>query len=133
LALLNVTGHYNDLIDALLSNDDDLAKIVYSATKVPWRMERYFYTDGVLDFLQLVGVRLVVIDDEQVSESDRSWLLGQVRRNLDDATLLYVAGSHSAENERRARRNGANYYTAKPLENDELAGVLKGFMNRVNT
>jgi hypothetical protein len=31
------------------------------------------------------------------SESDRSWLLAQVRRNLGDAGPPYVAGSHSLE------------------------------------
>jgi hypothetical protein len=34
---------------------------------------------------------------ELASESDRSWLLAQVQRNLDDADLPYVAGSHSLE------------------------------------
>jgi hypothetical protein len=31
------------------------------------------------------------------SESDRSWLLAQVRRNLGGADPLCVAGSHSLE------------------------------------
>jgi hypothetical protein len=86
----------------------------------------------VLDFLRLADVRLVVIDDEAVSEQDRGWLLGQIRRSLDGATLLYVAGSHSVENERRARGHGALYYTAKPIQSGELTSVLKGFMERVN-
>src|SRR5215472_4502323 len=126
--LVNITNRTNDPVVALLSNDDSLADIVRSAVEIPWRVERHFYKGEVLDFLQLAGVRLVIVDDEAVSEGDRGWLLGQVRRNLDEATLLYVAGSHNVENERRARGNGAHYYTAKPIQSDELTGVLKGFM-----
>lgn len=129
---MNATSHASGLIVALLSNDDKLAHIVDSAMEAPWRLERHFYTGEMLDFLQLVGVRLVIVDDEAVSEGDRGWLLGQVRRNLAEAILLYVAGAHSAENERRARGNGAHYYTAKPIQGDELTVVLKGFMARLN-
>lgn len=121
------------MVVALLSNDDNLAHIVSSAVEGHWRFERHSYSGGLLDFLQIAGVGLAIVDDELVSESDRSWLLAQVRRNLGDAYLLYVAGSHSLENERRARSKGAHYYTAKPIETDELTGVLKGFMNRVKT
>jgi DNA-binding response OmpR family regulator len=129
---LTNNNHINDLVVALLSNDDDLAYIVRSAVEMPWRLEHHFYSAGVSAFLHLAAVRLVVVDDESVGEGDRGWLLRQIRRNLDEATLLYVAGSHSAENERRARGNGAHYYTAKPVQSAELKGVLRGFMNRAN-
>jgi len=129
---VSLTGRTGQLIVALLSNDDKLADIVDSAMEEPWRLERHFYTGEMLDFLQLAGVRLVIVDDEAVSEGDRGWLLGQVRRNLEEATLLYVAGIHSPENERRARGNGAHYYTAKPVQDHELTVVLKGFMGRLN-
>jgi DNA-binding response OmpR family regulator len=132
LTLLDVSSHINGPILALLSHDDNLAQIVDSAIEMPWRLERRIYNDRMLDFLELSGVRLVILDDEEVHEGDRGWLLVQIRRHLDDATLLYVAGNHSAENERRARGNGAHYYTAKPLHSHELTGVLKGFMNRIN-
>src|SRR5215471_3937349 len=130
--VMNETVHINDPIVALLSNDDKLAEIVSSAVELPWHLERRFYTADMTEFLRLTGVRLVIVDDEAVSEGDRGWLLGKVRRNLDEATLLYVAGNHSAENERRARGNGAHYYTAKPIHCDELTAVLRGFMSRVN-
>ncbi len=129
--LVNVTSHINDRVVALLSDDDYLARIVGSAVEMPWRLERHSYAGGMIDFLQLTDVRLVIVDDEAVNEGDRSLLLAQVRRNLDEATLLYVAASHSAQNERRARGNGAHYYTAKPIQSDDLASVLKAFMNRV--
>jgi ActR/RegA family two-component response regulator len=129
---VNLTSQTNDLVVALLSNDDDLAYIVHSAVEVPWRLERLRYNGEVLEFLHVADVRLVIVDDEAVGEDDRGWLLGQVRRNFDEATLLYVAGIHSVANERRARGNGATYYTAKPVQNDELKGVLKGFMARAS-
>jgi hypothetical protein len=106
---VNATIHTNDLVVALLSNDDHLAISSARPVEMPWRLERHFYNGEVLDFLQLADVRLVIVDDEAVSDGDRGWLLRQVRRNLDEATLLYVAGSHSVENERRARGNGAHY------------------------
>lgn len=127
---MTTTAGTSNPVVALLSNDDDLARIVASAVEIPWRFQRHFYTGGLLDFLQIAGVRLVIVDDELVSQSDRSWLLAQVRRNLANADLLYVAGTHSIENERRARGNGAQYYTAKPIDAGELIEVLKGFMNR---
>jgi DNA-binding response OmpR family regulator len=129
---LNLTSRTGQLIVALLSNDDNIAHIVDSAIEEPWRLERHFYTGEVLDFLQLAGVRLIIVDDEAVNEADRGWLLGQVRRNFDEAILLYVAGAYSLENERRARGHGANYYTAKPVQGDELTVVLRGFMERLN-
>lgn len=129
---MSVTTRSTDLVVALLSSDDDLARLVASAVEIPWRLERHSYAGGVLDFLQIARVRLIIVDDELVSENDRSWLLAQVRRNLGDADLLYVAGSHSPENERRARSKGAQYYTAKPIETDEFTHVLRGFIDRVN-
>jgi DNA-binding response OmpR family regulator len=130
--LMSITNHINDPVVALLSNDDYLAHIIRSAIQTPWRLERHFYDAEMLDFLELADVRLVIVDDEAVSERDCGWLLRKIRRNLEEAILLYVAGNHNAENERRARGNGAHYYTAKPVHSEELTGVLKGFMSRVN-
>jgi hypothetical protein len=130
--LVNLTSHPNDPIVALLSNDDNLARIVYSTVEVPWRLERHFYNRAVLEFMHPADVRLVIVDDESVRDAERGWLLAQIRRNLNDATLLYVAGSFGLENERRARGNGAHYYTAKPIDRDEFAGALRGFMNCAN-
>jgi len=130
--LVSLINHLDDLVVALLSNDDDLAQIVRSAVKMPWRLEHHFYNGAVTEFLQLPDVRLVVVDDESVNDGNRGWLLEQIRRNLDEATLLYVAGTHSVQNERRARANGAHYYTAKPIHGDELKSVLKGFMHRAS-
>ena len=117
-----------DRVLALLSTDETLANAVGSVVEAPWRLEHRCYLDSLIDFLQLPDVRLVVVDDEAVIEGDRGWLVAQIRRHLEGATLLYVAASHSAENERRARSHGAHYYTSKPIETDDIAGVLKAFM-----
>jgi CheY-like chemotaxis protein len=113
---------------ALLSTDETLARAVGSVVEAPWRLEHRYDIGGLIDFLRLPDVRLVVVDDEAVTEGDRGWLVAQIRRHLEGATLLYVAASHSAENERRARSHGAHYYTSKPIETDDIAGVLKAFM-----
>jgi DNA-binding response OmpR family regulator len=130
--LVTLTSHLNSRIIALLSDDDNLAHIVYSTVEIPWRLERHFYNRSALEFLYPAEVGLVIVDDEAVSEGDRGWLLAQLRRVLHDATLLYVTGSPGANNERRARGNGAHYYTAKPVDRDEFVSVLKGFMSRAN-
>jgi DNA-binding NtrC family response regulator len=111
----------------LLSADDSLTRLVNSAVQNPWRFEHHIHFGGPLDFLN-ADVRLVVLDDQAVGESDRGWLLGQIRRHMERATLLYVTAHHTAENERRARSHGACYYTSKPIHNGELAGVLRAFM-----
>jgi DNA-binding NtrC family response regulator len=115
----------------LLSADDNLAQLVNSVIESPWHFERLFYLGGSVEFIN-ADVRLVVFDDEAVSEIDRGWLLAQVRRRLERATVLYVTAHHTAENERRARSNGAYYYTSKPIHNGELAGVLRAFMKIAN-
>ena len=55
------------------------------------------------------NVRLVKLDDHSVEESDRGWLLVQIRKRFSGPFLLYVAGSRSDGNEKRARTNGAHY------------------------
>jgi hypothetical protein len=117
---------------ALLSTDETLANAIGSVVEAPWRLELRCYISGLIDFLELPDVRLVVVDDEAVTEGDRGWLVAQIRRHLEGATLLYVAASYSAENERRARSHGAHYYTSKPIETDDIAGVLKAFMELAN-
>jgi DNA-binding NtrC family response regulator len=116
---------------ALFSADDALSKVVQSAIEAPWRLERCIYGDGLIAFLRLSDVRLAIIDDQSVAERERGWLLAQVRKHLPKATLLYIAAAYTAENERRARGNGACYYTAKPIHHDHLANVLKAFLEQL--
>jgi DNA-binding response OmpR family regulator len=119
-----------DLVVALLSDDDNLANVVNSTVEVPWRLEHQRHGRGTGEFAPPGDVRLVIVDDEGVSEGERGWLLAHVKRNLSEVPLLYIAGRHTIETELRARCKGATYYTAKPIQSDEFTGVLRGFMNR---
>jgi len=42
--------------------------------------------------------------------------------------LLYVAGSQSEANDKRARTNGAHYYVSKPLSLELFGRVLHSFL-----
>ncbi len=75
------------------------------------------------------GVRLVIMDDEAINESTRGWLLDRIHRYAPHALVIYVAASHDAESERRARASRVQYYTAKPLDQDRTLRVLKSFLN----
>jgi DNA-binding NtrC family response regulator len=70
----------------------------------------------------------VVLDDQAVEESDRDGLLAQFGRYYPGTALLYVAGSHGDDNERRARKNGAHYYVSKPLSLQRFSHVLQSFL-----
>jgi hypothetical protein len=75
-----------------------------------------------------LNVRLVILDDQSVEENDRSWRLAQIRKHFSGASLLYVAGSQSDGNERRAHTNGADYYDSKPLSLERFGRVLQAFL-----
>jgi DNA-binding response OmpR family regulator len=57
----------------------------------------------------------VILDDQAVVENERGWLLAQIRKHFSGISLLYVAANQSDGNEKRARTNGAHYYSSKPL------------------
>ena len=77
-------------------------------------------------------VRLVIFDDQVVEENDRNWLLAKIRKYFSGAALLYVAGSQSDRNEKRARSNGAQYYVSKPLSLERFGHVLQSFLQAEN-
>jgi hypothetical protein len=74
-------------------------------------------------------MRLAIFDDQAVEENDRGRLLEQIRKRFPGSSLLYVAGSHSDANEKRARANGAHYYVSKPLSLERFGQVLESFLN----
>jgi DNA-binding response OmpR family regulator len=84
----------------------------------------------ITEHLRQPAVALVVLDDSVVGELDRGWMLAQVRKHAPRASLLYIASQNTPENERRARTGGADFYTAKPLEPEHFAAVLRGFLDR---
>jgi response regulator of citrate/malate metabolism len=113
----------------LLSDDEGLAKLVLEIVKRPWRVVRH-RANRYLSHktFALLNVRLVILDDQAVEENDRCWLLAQIRKHFSNAACLYVAGTHSENNERRSRTNGAHYYFSKPLAHERFEYVLQSFL-----
>ena len=62
----------------LLSDDDALVKLVRAAIRPPWQIDHHDNTNG--DLFRLPHVKLVLVDDGMIKESERSWLLGQIRQ-----------------------------------------------------
>lgn len=120
------------LSPALLLRSDDkaLARFVNGIVKRPWELvwaDASEYTNREV-FAQ-PNVRLVILDDQAVEENDRGWLLAKIRRRFSGAPLLYVASKRTYDNERRARTNGAQYYTSKPLTLERFGYVLQSFLD----
>lgn len=118
----------------LLSDDEALASVVRGIVVRPWVLiqhtaQSYLRRDG----RPQQNVRLVILDDQAVEETDRGWMLAQIRKRLASIPLLYVAADQSDANERRARTNGAHYYISKPVSVDRFRHVLKSFLQAQGT
>ncbi len=113
----------------LLSGDKELVDLVDRLVKHPWKLVRHeadkFMTREVL---AQPNVRLVILDDEEVEENDRGWLLAQISKHFFGISLLYIANSQSEASEKRARANGAHYYVSKPLSLERFGQVLQSFL-----
>jgi hypothetical protein len=112
----------------LISADDTLVEFLRRIAPAGWRIEYRRDSSGTTEVLRQPYLRLVVLDDEAVAAEERGWLLAQVRRHRPGAALVYVASDHNGEVEKRARAGGANYYTSKPIHEEQLADVLISFM-----
>ena len=137
----------------LLSDDEALADLVLAIVKRPWKLVRQGTDEYILGIAKrpwkLVrqgadgymnhktftqpNVQLVILDDQAVKEDDRDWLLAQIRKHFTGSSLLYVAGSQSDGNEKRARANGAHYYISKPLPPQRFGRVLQSFLQVDNS
>ena len=113
----------------LLSDDEGLADLVREIVKRPWKLVRQG-ADRYMSHKMFAhpNVRLVILDDQAVEENDRNWLLAQIRKHFSGTSLLYIAGSHSDGNEKRARTNGAHYYVSKPFSLEQFGRVLQSFL-----
>ncbi len=114
----------------LLSDDEALAKLVHEIVKRPWKVVRH----GTAQHLNREAsyqpnVRLVIFDDQAFEETDRGWMLAQIRKRFSGVSLLYVASVQSDANEKRARTNGAHYYSSKPLSLTRFGYVLQSFLD----
>jgi hypothetical protein len=85
-------------------------------------------TCGSREVFSHPNVRLAILDDQAVVEDERGWLLAQIRRHFSGTSLLYIAGTQSDGNEKRARINGAHYYASKPLSLEQFGYVLRSFL-----
>lgn len=112
----------------LVSIDDSFARLVNTVAFPKWLVERRNNTSDGARALARRHVRLVVFDDQAVADSERGWLLAQVRRQKPGVPLLYVASDHNHETEILARRGGASYYTSKPIHDQQWSYVLRSFM-----
>ena len=113
----------------LLSDDEALAKLALAIVKRPWKLVRHAADKYVgRELFAQPNVRLVILDDQAVEENDRGWLLEQIRKHFSGPPLLYVAGSQSDANEKRARTKGAHYYVSKPLSIERFGQVLQSFL-----
>jgi DNA-binding response OmpR family regulator len=117
----------------LLSEDEALTDLVSGIVKQPWKLVRQ---GAARDMNRKVftqpHVRLVIFDDQVVEEDDRNWLLAEIRKYFSGASLLYVAGSQSDRNEKRARTNGAQYYVSRPIPLERFGHVLQSFLQAQN-
>ena len=112
----------------LLSADKSLVDLVNAVSGPHWKVSHHLNAHDKGDPLDRPNLKLVLLDDSAVEESERGWLLGQIRRRVPEASLLYITVQHSEENERRARAHGALYYIAKPIQGPLFTQVLKAFL-----
>lgn len=116
---------------AVFSRDGDLLALAERALPASWKLEHVEDLGLSREVLSRPKIELVIVDDESVDEESRGWLLDHIRRFAPYALLIYVAQSHSPEDERRARAYAAQYYTAKPLDPDRTLRVLESFLHTI--
>lgn len=112
----------------LVSIDDSFSRLIGNVASPKWLVERRHNPSDAARALLRPEVRLVVFDDQAVKESERGWLLAQVRKHKPGVPLLYVAAIHNDQTEILARRGGASYYTSKPIHDQQWTNVLRSFM-----
>lgn len=114
----------------LFSDDEALARLVRGFVVCPWTMvpllTEHFFSHKILPAPK---VRLVILDDQTVSEDDRGRLLKQIGEHFAGQPLLYIAGDYSEHNEIRARASGAHFYDSKPLSYERFGRVLQSFLS----
>ena len=112
----------------IFSADKEVSTLIKKIAAAPWKIECCEDPTIAREALSSPNVRLVVVDDGAVDEEARGWLLDRIRRFVPQALLIYIASAHSPNNEMRARRYSAQFYTAKPLDLDRTARVIQAFI-----
>ncbi len=80
------------------------AVVALAARVLPagWQLAECDRIEASREVLSRPDARVVIVDDEATAEELRRWLLDRVRRYLPRPLLVYIAGAHRAEAERRA-------------------------------
>ncbi|HUA36146.1 MAG TPA: hypothetical protein VMA09_21235 [Candidatus Binataceae bacterium] len=108
------------------SADTDVVRIVSRAVAEPWVVKAAAPT-AAREALVDPAVRMVVVDDHEIDESSRGWLLDQIRKLAPNALIAYIASSHSEQNERRARSYQVQFYTSRPLDHERTLRMISSF------
>jgi DNA-binding NtrC family response regulator len=111
----------------VFSADEWLVELVNHGLGQSWLVEQCSEPVNAHVWLARQGTRIVVVDDAAIEETTLGWLLGQAHKLAPHALIAYVASSHSAEVERRARSHRVQYYVAKPVEPERIVAVLRAF------
>jgi DNA-binding NtrC family response regulator len=108
----------------VVTRDGELRDRVASAAPPSWVVETSADGPSSRERLAARDVRLVVIDDAALLESERGWLVDRVRQRAPDAAIVYIASSHAPELERAVRARGVLHYTSRPVDLERLDRVL---------
>ena len=111
----------------VFSADEWLIDLVNHGLGPSWLVDQCLEPINAHVRLARQGTRIVVVDDAAIEETTLGWLLDQARKLAPHALIAYVASSHSAEVERRARSHRIQYYVAKPVEPERIVAVLRAF------
>ncbi len=109
-----------------LSDDRGLIELLLKTCDRPWKVK---VTDDLASCLHLIpdgDCRVVVVDDQNLAEVDRGWLLNRIQNWIPQAFIIYIASEHGPDVERTARSRGAGYYLSKPLDSERLTHLLGG-------
>lgn len=109
----------------LLTSDGWLRNLVNAACQAPWVVKNCVDPPSRCTVELEPSVKLAVLDDEGLPESERGWLLNQIHSRQPNASVVYVASHHSPEVEKLARAAGVLYYTSKPVDAVRLSEVLR--------
>jgi DNA-binding NtrC family response regulator len=112
----------------VFSADDAVGGLAAEAAAPTWQVEKCQDTRQAREALVRPAIRLIVVDDGDIEETARGWLLEQIRKYASCALVVYIASDHNPESERRARSYRVQYYTSKPLDHDRTLRVLQAFV-----
>ena len=114
-------------IGLVFSADEWLVDLVNHGLGPSWLVEQCREPSNAHVRLARQGTGIVVVDDAAIEETTLGWLLDQAHKLAPHALVAYVASSHSAEVERRARSHRVQYYVAKPVDPERIVAVLRAF------